>query len=184
VTTHAHCVRIAVVGMGNMGRRSHHGRWKWATTSRSGIGHPVEPLQSLPPECARPSHPTRPRFGGDVVMVVLADDTAVLEVCPGVEGELASLEPSAVLANCEHRCSNDGLRLARRRTRGSDPRPSGNGVTSDDRRRSGSSYWRLPRGDHLSGDFGDSDDPSCWRESCGAPWRSRWLVPSQEHPSR
>jgi 3-hydroxyisobutyrate dehydrogenase len=37
--------------------------------------------------------------GADVVLIVLADDTAVIEVCLGADGVLASLGPSAVCAN-------------------------------------------------------------------------------------
>jgi 3-hydroxyisobutyrate dehydrogenase-like beta-hydroxyacid dehydrogenase len=38
-------------------------------------------------------------MGSDVVLVVVADDAAVLDVCLGDDGALASLGPAAVLAN-------------------------------------------------------------------------------------
>ncbi len=43
--------------------------------------------------------PGEAAVGADAVLVVLADDSAVLDVCLGAEGVLASLEPSAVFAN-------------------------------------------------------------------------------------
>jgi 3-hydroxyisobutyrate dehydrogenase-like beta-hydroxyacid dehydrogenase len=45
------------------------------------------------------SSPEGAVVGSDVVLVVLADDAAVLEVCLGDEGALPSLGPTAVMAN-------------------------------------------------------------------------------------
>jgi 3-hydroxyisobutyrate dehydrogenase-like beta-hydroxyacid dehydrogenase len=50
--------------------------------------------------------------GADAVLVVLADDAAVLEVCLGAEGVLASLDPAAVFANISTVAPSTVARLA------------------------------------------------------------------------
>ena len=50
--------------------------------------------------------------GADAVLVVLADDAAVLDVCLGEEGVLASLEPGAVFANISTVSPETARRLA------------------------------------------------------------------------
>ena len=50
--------------------------------------------------------------GADVVLVVLADDAAVLDVCLGDDGVLAALEPDAVLANVSTVSPDTARRLA------------------------------------------------------------------------
>ena len=92
-------VRIAIVGTGNMGE---------AFASRAlEKGHDVTVWNRTPDRCravvAAGAHqaatPGEAAARADVVLVVLADDAAVREVCLGAEGVLASLEPSAVFAN-------------------------------------------------------------------------------------
>jgi 3-hydroxyisobutyrate dehydrogenase-like beta-hydroxyacid dehydrogenase len=50
--------------------------------------------------------------GADAVLVVLADDAAVLDVCLGDDGVLASLEPDAVFANVSTVSPDTARRLA------------------------------------------------------------------------
>ena len=50
--------------------------------------------------------------GADAILIVLTDDAAVLDVCLGAEGVLASLEPSAVLANVSTVAPSTVQRLA------------------------------------------------------------------------
>jgi 3-hydroxyisobutyrate dehydrogenase-like beta-hydroxyacid dehydrogenase len=50
--------------------------------------------------------------GADAVLVVLADDAAVLDVCLGDNGVLASLEPNAVFANVSTVSPETARRLA------------------------------------------------------------------------
>ena len=92
-------VRIAIVGMGNMGE---------AFASRAlEKGHHVTVWNRTPERCgpvvaagaSQAAGPGEAASGADAVVVVLADDAAVLEVCLGDQGVLASLEPSAVFAN-------------------------------------------------------------------------------------
>ena len=92
-------VRIAIVGTGNMGE---------AFASRAlEKGHHVTVWNRTPDRCApvvaagarQAASPGEAAAGADAVLVVLADDAAVLEVCLGVEGVLPSLDPSAVFAN-------------------------------------------------------------------------------------
>jgi 3-hydroxyisobutyrate dehydrogenase-like beta-hydroxyacid dehydrogenase len=56
--------------------------------------------------------PKAAAMGSDVVLVVLADDAAVLEVCLGDDGALASLGPAAVLANISTVSPDTARRLA------------------------------------------------------------------------
>jgi 3-hydroxyisobutyrate dehydrogenase len=56
--------------------------------------------------------PTTAVTGADAVLVVLADDAAVLDVCLGDDGVLASLEPDAVFANVSTVSAETARRLA------------------------------------------------------------------------
>jgi 3-hydroxyisobutyrate dehydrogenase-like beta-hydroxyacid dehydrogenase len=92
-------MRIGIVGTGNMGH---------AFASRAlEKGHQVTVWNRTPERCGPAvaagarlaSSPGDAAVGADAVLVVLADDAAVLSVCLGADGVLASLEPSAVFAN-------------------------------------------------------------------------------------
>ncbi len=92
-------MRIAVLGLGNMGR---------AFAARGlETGHQVTVWNRSPGRAAElvaqgaveARSPARAVSGADAVLVVLADDSAVSEVCLGSDGALASLGPGAVLAN-------------------------------------------------------------------------------------
>jgi 3-hydroxyisobutyrate dehydrogenase-like beta-hydroxyacid dehydrogenase len=87
------------VGTGNMGL---------AFASRAlQKGHEVTVWNRTPERCGpavdagagQASSPGEAAGGADAVLVVLADDAAVLDVCVGPDGVLDSLEPSAVFAN-------------------------------------------------------------------------------------
>jgi len=92
-------MRIAVLGMGNMGRafaqraleRGHH-----VTVWNRSPGRAGELVGNGAVEASSPAVAAR---DVDVVLMVVADDAAALEVCLGGGGALASLGPSAVLAN-------------------------------------------------------------------------------------
>jgi 3-hydroxyisobutyrate dehydrogenase-like beta-hydroxyacid dehydrogenase len=70
-------------------------------------GHGVTVWNRTPERCSalvaagadQANSPGEAAAGADAVLVVLADDAAVLEVCLGTEGVLASLGPAAVFAN-------------------------------------------------------------------------------------
>jgi len=92
-------MRIAILGMGNMGR---------AFAARAiETGHQTTVWNRTPGRVAalvasgaiEANTPTTAVAGADAVLVVLADDAAVLDVCLGDHGVLASLEPGAVFAN-------------------------------------------------------------------------------------
>jgi 3-hydroxyisobutyrate dehydrogenase len=92
-------VRIAIVGTGNMGAA-----FGFRALEK---GHDVVVWNRTPARCGpvvaagarQAPSPGEAASGADAVLVVLADDAAVLHVCLGTEGVLASLEPSAVFAN-------------------------------------------------------------------------------------
>jgi 3-hydroxyisobutyrate dehydrogenase-like beta-hydroxyacid dehydrogenase len=92
-------MRIAVLGMGNMGKafatraleRAH-----LVTVWNRSAGRATDLVAKGAVEAESPQAAA---MGSDVVLVVLADDAAVLEVCLGDDGALASLGPTAVLAN-------------------------------------------------------------------------------------
>ena len=91
-------MRIAVVGMGNMGRA--------LATRALERGHQVAVWNRSPGRAAPliangavESSLEGAVSSADVVLLVLADDDAVLDVCMGDGGILASLGPSTVLAN-------------------------------------------------------------------------------------
>ena len=92
-------MRITILGMGNMGR---------AFAARAiETGHQTTIWNRTPGRVAalvasgaiELNTPTTAAAGADAVLVVLADDAAVLDVCLGDHGVLASLEPGAVFAN-------------------------------------------------------------------------------------
>lgn len=92
-------MQLAVVGMGNMGRsfaglaleRGHQVTVWNRSPGKNGevVARGAVEARSLEQSAA----------GTDVVLVVLADDAALLDVCSGPNGLLASLGPSTVLAN-------------------------------------------------------------------------------------
>src|SRR6516164_4435104 len=92
-------MRITILGMGNMGR---------AFAARAiETGHQTTIWNRTPGRVAalvasgaiEANTPTTAVAGADAVLVVLADDAAVLDVCLGDDGVLASLDPDAVFAN-------------------------------------------------------------------------------------
>ena len=106
-------MRIAVLGMGNMGKafatraleRAH-----LVTVWNRSAGRATDLVAkgAVETESAKAAV-----IGSDVVLVVLADDAAVLEVCLGDDGALASLGPTAVLANVSTVSPDTVRRLAR-----------------------------------------------------------------------
>ena len=92
-------MRISVLGLGNMGRAfaargietGHH-----LTVWNRSMGPAAELVAQGAVEAQSPEAAVR---GADAVLVVLADDAAVVDVCLGSDGALASLGPSAVFAN-------------------------------------------------------------------------------------
>jgi 3-hydroxyisobutyrate dehydrogenase-like beta-hydroxyacid dehydrogenase len=105
-------MRIAIVGMGSMGRA-------FATRALE-KGYDVTvwnrtPGRAAPVVAAGASEagsPGEAAARADAVLVVLADDAAVLDVCLGAEGVLASLGPSAVCANVSTVAPSTVRRLA------------------------------------------------------------------------
>jgi len=92
-------MRITILGMGNMGR---------AFAARAiETGHQTTIWNRTPGRVAalvagganEVTSPTTAVAGADAVLVVLADDAAVLDVCLGDDGVLTSLEADAVFAN-------------------------------------------------------------------------------------
>ena len=105
-------MRVAVLGMGNMGKafatraleRAH-----LVTVWNRSAGRATDLLAKGAVEA---DSPKAAAMGSDVVLVVLADDAAVLEVCLGDDGALASLGPAAILANISTVSPNTARRLA------------------------------------------------------------------------
>jgi 3-hydroxyisobutyrate dehydrogenase len=92
-------MRITVLGLGNMGRafaarglETGHQVTVW---NRS-LGRAAELVENGAVEAQSPETAVD---GADAVLVVLADDSAVVDVCLGSHGALASLGPETVLAN-------------------------------------------------------------------------------------
>jgi 3-hydroxyisobutyrate dehydrogenase-like beta-hydroxyacid dehydrogenase len=105
-------MRITVLGMGNMGR---------AFAARSiETGHLTTVWNRTPGRVAElvtngateATTATEAVAGADAVLVVLADDAAVVDVCLGDDGVLASLEPEAVFANVSTVSPETARRLA------------------------------------------------------------------------
>jgi 3-hydroxyisobutyrate dehydrogenase-like beta-hydroxyacid dehydrogenase len=105
-------MRVAVLGLGNMGRafatraleRAH------AVTVWNRSDGKVGAL--LARGAVEAESPRAAVAGADAVLVVLADDAAVLDVCLGDEGAVASLGPTAVLANISTVAPDTARRLA------------------------------------------------------------------------
>lgn len=105
-------MRVTILGMGNMGRafaaraiETGHQTTVWNRTPGR-----IASLAASGAIEARSS--TAATAGADAVFVVLADDTAVLDVCLGDHGVLASLEPDAVFANVSTVSPDTARRLA------------------------------------------------------------------------
>jgi 3-hydroxyisobutyrate dehydrogenase-like beta-hydroxyacid dehydrogenase len=105
-------MRITILGMGNMGR---------AFAARAvDTGHRTTVWNRTPGRAAalvtrgavEADSPATAVAGADAVLVVLADDAAVLEVCLGDDGALASLGPEAVFANISTVSPETARRLA------------------------------------------------------------------------
>jgi 3-hydroxyisobutyrate dehydrogenase len=105
-------MRISILGMGNMGQ---------AFAARAiETGHQTTVWNRTPGRVAdlvasgaiEASTVTTAAAGADAVLVVLADDAAVLDVCLGDHGVLASLEPDAVFANVSTVSPETARRLA------------------------------------------------------------------------
>ena len=105
-------MRVAILGMGNMGR---------AFAARAiETGHQTTVWNRTPGRAAAlvasgaivADTLAAAVTGADAVLVVLADDTAVLDVCLGDDGVLASLEPDAVFANVSTVSPETARRLA------------------------------------------------------------------------
>jgi 3-hydroxyisobutyrate dehydrogenase len=105
-------MRISVLGLGNMGR---------AFAARGlETGHQVTVWNRSPDRAAElvengaveTQSPETAVSSADVVLAVLADDTAVLDVCLGSDGALASLGPAAVFANISTVSPDTARRLA------------------------------------------------------------------------
>ena len=105
-------MRITILGMGNMGR---------AFAARAiEIGHQTTVWNRTPGRVAalvasgaiEANTSSAAAAGADAVLVVLADDAAVLDVCLGDDGVLASLQPDAVFANVSTVSPETARRLA------------------------------------------------------------------------
>jgi 3-hydroxyisobutyrate dehydrogenase len=105
-------MRISILGMGNMGQ---------AFASRAlETGYETTVWNRTPGRVAvlvangavEATTPTAAAAGADAVLVVLADDAAVLDVCQGDDGVLASLERDAVFANVSTVSPQTARRLA------------------------------------------------------------------------
>ena len=92
-------MRITILGMGNMGRafaaRAIQTGYQTTVWNRT----PGRVAALVASGAIEANTPTTAVAGADAVLVVLADDAAVLDVCLGDDGVLASLEPGAVFAN-------------------------------------------------------------------------------------
>jgi 3-hydroxyisobutyrate dehydrogenase len=105
-------MRVAVLGMGNMGRafatraleRAH------VVTVWNRTAGKVDDL--LAQGALEADSPRAAGAGADAVLVVVADDVAVLDVCLGDDGALASLGPTAVVANISTVSPDTARRLA------------------------------------------------------------------------
>jgi len=92
-------MRITILGMGNMGRafaaraiETGHQTTVWNRT-------PGRVADLVTSGAVEVDTSAMAAAGADAVLVVLADDAAVLDVCLGDDGVLASLQPGAVFAN-------------------------------------------------------------------------------------
>src|ERR1039458_5427032 len=104
-------MRITILGMGNMGRafaaraiETGHQTTVWNRTPGR--------VAALVASGAIEANTSTATAGADAVLVVLAADAAVLDVCLGDDGVLASLEPDAVFANVSTVSPETARRLA------------------------------------------------------------------------
>jgi 3-hydroxyisobutyrate dehydrogenase-like beta-hydroxyacid dehydrogenase len=105
-------MRVAVLGMGNMGQafaaraldRAH-----VVTVWNRSAGKVNDLLAHGALEAASPREAV---MDADAVLVVVADDAAALEVCLGDDGALSSLGPTAILANISTVSPDTARRLA------------------------------------------------------------------------
>ncbi len=105
-------MRISILGMGNMGRafaaraiETGHQTTVWNRT----LGRVAVLVASGAIEAETPAAAAA---GADALLLVLADDAAVLDVSLGDNGVLASLEPEAVFANISTVSPETARRLA------------------------------------------------------------------------
>ena len=105
-------MRITILGMGNMGRafaaraiETGHQTTVWNRT-------PGRVAALVASGAAEVDTATTAVAGADAVLVVLADDAAVLDVCLGDDGVLTSLEADAVFANVSTVSPETARRLA------------------------------------------------------------------------
>ena len=105
-------MRISILGMGNMGRafaaraiETGHQTTVWNRT-------PGRVAALVASGAAEVDTATTAVAGADAVLVVLADDAAVLDVCLGDDGVLTSLEADAVFANVSTVSPETARRLA------------------------------------------------------------------------
>ena len=105
-------MRITILGMGNMGRafaaraiETGHQTTVWNRT-------PGRVTALVASGAIEANTSATAAVGADAVLVVLADDRAVLDVCLGDDGVLASLEPDAVFANVSTVSPKTARRLA------------------------------------------------------------------------
>ena len=105
-------MRITILGMGNMGQAfaARAIETGYQTTVWNRTPGRIAPL--VDSGAAEADSPTTAVAGADAVLVVLADDAAVLDVCLGDDGVLASLEPHAVFANVSTVSPRTARRLA------------------------------------------------------------------------
>jgi 3-hydroxyisobutyrate dehydrogenase-like beta-hydroxyacid dehydrogenase len=105
-------MRISVLGLGNMGRafaaRGLEAGHQVTVWNRS-PGAAAELVANGAAEAQSPESAVR---GADAVLVVVADDSAVFDVCLGSDGALVSLGPAAVLANISTVSPDTARRLA------------------------------------------------------------------------
>lgn len=105
-------MRVTILGMGNMGQA-------FATRALE-KGHQTTVWNRTPGRVAalvrngaiEADTPVAAATGAEAVLVVLADDAAVIDVCLGDDGVLASLEPHAVFANISTVSPETARRLA------------------------------------------------------------------------
>jgi 3-hydroxyisobutyrate dehydrogenase-like beta-hydroxyacid dehydrogenase len=105
-------MRIAILGLGSMGRafatRAHERGHHVTVWNRSpGKANELEANGAAVAETPRMAV-----IGADAVLVVLADDAAVLEVCLGDDGAPSWLRPAAVFANISTVSPDTARRLA------------------------------------------------------------------------
>ena len=105
-------MRIAILGMGKMGSafaaraiETGHQATVWNRT-------PGRALALVASGATEADSIATAVAGADVVLVVLSDDTAVLGVCLGDHGVLASLEPDTAFANISTVSPETARRLA------------------------------------------------------------------------